>query len=182
MISYRGRNLLLWMDIAGTNGMKRGRMTDEVERVLCAVQLITDRRSVHWISRSDWEPLVRSDGQPTIVESCFLLASVSKDVQVVIAAASGIINNDPGMDIVRLDLPDTPRIYNVDHYTVIEDLVSHPSFGDVVRVAGLEPVKELCTEVAQYVYLVSPDKSQPHQFEVIPEHIRTTRRQSGASH
>lgn len=154
-------------------------MTAEVERVKYAVQRVNDRRSVHWIPRGDWETLVREDGEPTIVETCTLMDAVSREAQVVMGAASGVINNDPGMDIVRLDPQDAPRIYNVDHYTAIENLADHSSFGDILRIAGVDDTKALRDELSQYVHLVSPDKSKPHQFEIVPEHIRHARRRTG---
>ena len=90
--------------------------------------------SVITINTQDWKKLVRVDGLPTVVEQIpEKLSGVIRDAEVVAVAASGIVNPNPGIDIVRKDLKDAPTIYNTDHYTVAERLTEHPDYSSILK-------------------------------------------------
>ena len=100
---------------------------------------------------------MRHDGAVTKLEEIpQKLSRVQRDAEVVIAVASGIANQSPGLEIVRRDPADAPFIYNTDHYTVIEKLTGHPEYLPFVRRAGLPDSKELRSAIDSWVWIIGP--------------------------
>jgi hypothetical protein len=92
---------------------------------------------------------------------------------VVIAVASGIANQSPGLEIVRRDPADAPFIYNTDHYTVIENLTGHPEYLTFVRRAGVQDSIELRSAIDSWVWILGPTRDRAvHWSKEIPGYIR----------
>lgn len=129
-------------------------------------------KSVIAIDSDDWYSLVMSDGAVTEIEEVpsSLHGLVSMTTKVV-AAASGIINPDPGIDVVRYDPDDKPYIYNIYHYTVIENLPNHPEYPKALAIAGVEDEPELKQTLLDHVFIVGPYHLSDHWSKKIPEHI-----------
>lgn len=130
--------------------------------------------SVITINMTDWKNLVRIDGKPTVVEQIpEKLSGVMRDAEVVAAAASGIANANPGIDIVRRDLKDAPMIYNTDHYTVVERLTEHPNYLDILKRTKVEDSQLLQETLNQWVWVIGPERDPTnHWAKEIPEHIK----------
>ncbi|SRR6266481_729257 len=134
--------------------------------------------SVITIGNQDWQRLVRSDGQPTVVEQIpKKLSGVMRDAEVVAVAASGIPNPNAGIDIVRKDLRDAPTIFNTDHYTVIERLTAHPDYPSIVRRANVTDSEPLRETLDSWVWIIGPKRDLDHHWaEEIPEYIKNAKR------
>jgi hypothetical protein len=101
------------------------------------------------------------------------LSGVQRDAEVVIAVASGIANQSPGLEIVRRDPADAPFIYNTDHYTVIENLTGHPEYLTFVRRAGVQDSIELRSAIDLWVWILGPTRDRAvHWSKEIPGYIR----------
>ena len=135
-------------------------------------------RSVMVIPRSDWEKLIREDGQPTQVNSLGApFANVIHEAQVVAVAASGHQNPDPGIDIVRRDDRDAPYIYNIDHYTVVQTLCIHDAYNAILTKAGVSDSPELqqCLDHNVFVIKQHPTETRDHWSEDFPVRIKNAR-------
>jgi hypothetical protein len=134
--------------------------------------------SVITIGNQDWQRLVRSDGQATIVEQIpEKLSGVMRDAQVVAVAASGIVNPNPGIDVVRKDLKDAPTIFNTDHYTVVERLTAHPDYPSIIKRANVNDSKPLRETLDSWVWIIGPERDPSHHWtEEIPEYIKNAKK------
>ena len=94
---------------------------NDVILVQCALQRI-EGKSVITLPREEWHHLVLPSGEPTrFKEVPRPLGGLMRMAAHVITAGSGVANPDAGIDVVRYDPDDAPYIYNIDHYTVIEN-------------------------------------------------------------
>src|SRR6266545_8260123 len=132
-----------------------------IERIRFALERVTDN-SVHILARPDWQSRVLDNGEPTRMRLPVELENVERDARVVMVAGSGIVNADPGMDVVREDEGDAPEVFNTDHYSAIENLVEHPHFPNVLRVAGVADSPELRAGLNQSVFLIGPKRLPNH--------------------
>jgi hypothetical protein len=134
--------------------------------------------SVIAISATEWSTLVESDGQPTLVEEVpNQISAVLSEAEVVVVAASGISNPNPGIDLVRKDIKDAPYIYNTDHYMVIERLPSHPAYSRILGGAGVEDSPELQETLNSRVWIIGPERDPEHHWATeVPKHIRNARK------
>ena len=130
--------------------------------------------SVVTVNFQDWAKIVRHDGAVTKLEEIpQKLSGVQRDAEVVIAVASGIANQSPGLEIVRRDPADAPFIYNTDHYTVIENLTGHPEYLTFVRRAGVQDSIELRSAIDSWVWILGPTRDRAvHWSKEIPGYIR----------
>jgi hypothetical protein len=133
-------------------------------------------------SRSDWNTLVLASGEPTrLTRPPVPLENVVDQASVVAIAASGQVNPDPGIDVVRLDGKDKPFVYNLDHYKVVENLQQHPQYDSILKTAGLTQAEDLDAALEEHVFIVGPfDKDYPgHWAEDIPVHIANAKKTQG---
>ena len=130
--------------------------------------------SVTILSIDDWSELVHNTGETTRLEVVPTpLSGIMSASSRVAAAGSGILNPTPGIDVIRRDPGDAPRIYNVYHYTVIENLPQHTMYPEVLRVAGVADSAEMRASLIENVYIVGPEKIEGvHHVEELPDHIR----------
>jgi hypothetical protein len=148
---------------------------DTTLRIKYALEHI-EGRSVVAIKAGSWRELVVESGDPTkLIKTPKALGGLMNMAAQVITVGSGIINPDPGIDVVRHDPRDAPYVYNIDHYTVIENLPLHPQYHRVLEVAAVEENNELNSVLAQHVYVVGPYRRGDHWVQEIPERIRDAR-------
>ena len=94
----------------------------------------------------------------------------------VVTAGSGIYNPSPGIDVVRLDPRDIPYIYNIDHYTVLENFSSASLYHESLKVARIEENEELTEYVQSHVFIVGPYRKDNHWVEEIPKQIQEAKK------
>ena len=130
--------------------------------------------SVVTINFQDWQNLVRVDGAPTVVEQIpDKISGVMRDAEVVAVAASGIANQNPGIDIVRKDIKDAPMIYNTDHYRVVERLTGHPDYDAILKRTNVKDSDALRQTLDSWVWIIGPERDPTnHWAKEIPEYIR----------
>ncbi|MBI5354366.1 MAG: hypothetical protein HZB50_17130 [Chloroflexi bacterium] len=142
------------------------------DRFQYALEHITDK-SVFIVERIEWERIVDKSGEPV------KLANVPQPISGlvtmaahVMTAGSGIYNPSPGIDVIRSDPKDTPYIYNIDHYTVLENFVSAPLYQEALKVARIEETEELNEYIQSHIFVVGPFREDNHWVEEIPKQIR----------
>ena len=100
----------------------------------------------------------------------------------VIAVASGIANQSPGLEIVRRDPADAPFIYNTDDYTVIENLTGHPEYLTFVRRAGVQDSIELRSAIDLWVWILGPTRDRAVHYEQGDSWIHPRRKRESQRH
>jgi hypothetical protein len=145
---------------------------ENTDRIQCALEHITDK-SVFIIERDQWERMLDDSGEPirlaNVPQPISGLVSVAAHVM---TAGSGIYNHSPGIDVVRYDPADEPYIYNIYHYTVLENFASAPLYQEALKVAGISATEELNKFIQSNVFVVGPYHQDNHWEEEIPKHIR----------
>ena len=123
---------------------------------------------------TQWREIVIADGTPTVLEQVpGPLSAVHKQAEVVAVAASGQANPTPGIDIVRYHQKDHPYIYNVDHYTVIEDFHLHPNYDKIREKVGIQDSTDLRQMMQDWIFIVGPKRIEGvHWSKTIPEYIQ----------
>lgn len=149
---------------------KEGDQMDEIKRIECALEHVMNA-SVITISRADWEILV--DGEPTrVVLAPVEMKGLLSPASLVSVVGSGIYNPSPGVDIVRYDLEDSPFVYNIDHYKVLENFSDDPNYQRVLNMVGIIDSDALQVIFKDYVFIVGPYRLDNHWSIEIPEAIR----------
>ena len=147
----------------------------EIERIKFAMAHL-ERKSAVSFNRIDWIRLVGESGESThIDETPQPLTNVMEDACVMAVAASGTCNPDPGIDVVRYDPRDAPYIYNIDHYTVIENLVDHPDYKTFIQLSNIHDSEGLRQLLRNNVFIVGPKKLYHHHVKEIPKHIKNAK-------
>ena len=142
------------------------------DRLKYALEYVTDK-SVFIVERVEWERTIDESGEPIKLANAPLpISGLVSMAARVMTAGSGIYNPSPGIDVVRLDPADEPYIYNIDHYTVMENFASAPLYQEALRVAGIEESEELNGYIQSHVFVVGPYREGDHWAEEIPKHIR----------
>ena len=130
-------------------------------------------KAVATFAKDDWWQAVRSDGALTVLEEVpGPISSVEHEASVVAAVASGMCVTSPGLEIVRHDPKDAPLVYNVDNYSVYEDICTHPAYSRILEVAGVKDGPELRHELNTCVYFVKNEPQGNHWTDSIPQYIR----------
>jgi len=129
---------------------------------------------------TQWREIVYSDGRSTLLEQApGPLSSVHKSAVVVAVAASGAATKNPGIDIVRYHQRDFPYVYNVDHYTVIEDFQLHVDYQRILQRFRIPDSSELQEMLRTWIFIVGPQKIDgSHWSTVIPEFIRDAKKKA----
>ena len=134
-------------------------------------------KSVVTFSVNDWWGAVRADGELTALSGVpEPLSSITHNATVVAAVASGICVSSPALDIVRRDEKDAPYIYNIDNYSVIENLCEHPEYRGILSAARIPDSQELRYELQNNVYIVKNEPADMHWTDSIPEHIKQAKK------
>lgn len=153
---------------------------DSVRRIEATAYRVLGEKSVWAFDREAWMRLVDPGGQPTELNAPpGPLEGVTGDACYFVCAASGIINPDPGIDVLRLDEDDAPHIINVDHYKVIERLSKHDAYLDICGQAGLADSPELRERLDELVFIVGPQRPDDHWCKDIPVRIQRAIRRPG---
>ena len=143
---------------------------NEIKRIEYAIERVMNA-SVITLSRQDWENLVNSEPTkinlaPKEMKGFFLPASL------VSVVGSGIYNPSPGLDVVRYDPTDSPYVYNIDHYRVLEQFSKDPNYQRVVSMAGVKDSDILQATFLENVFIVGPYHIDNHWCEEIPKAIK----------
>ena len=119
-----------------------------------------------------WQQQVTGNGRPIqISEVPPPLENVRRDAEVVAIIASGNCPN-PGLDIIRYDQKDSPYVYNMDHYQVIENLPRHPAYQQVLKIAGIQDSEALRETLNSWIFLLGPEKTDDHWRKTLPEFLQ----------
>jgi hypothetical protein len=142
------------------------------DRFQYALEHITDK-SVFIVKRIEWERIIDENGEPVKLANVPQpISSLVTMAAQVMTAGSGIYNPSPGIDVVRSDPKDKPYIYNIDHYTVFENIISAPLYQEALKVAQIEETEALNEYIKSHIFVVGPFREDNHWVEEIPKHIR----------
>ena len=148
---------------------------NDMKRVYYALRKI-DGKSVHILDKGAWHGLLRSDG--TVTELGDLpqhMNSPELKACTITTCASGICNPDPGIDVLRYDEDDAPKVINIDHYTVIENFDRHLEYKKVLSIAGINDDKDVRDELNRKVFVVKEPPGANHHMDDFPDFIEKAR-------
>jgi hypothetical protein len=149
------------------------RVVDKFDRIPYAIELVEDK-SVAVFSRKEWEELIPESGEITkLTRIPSPISGLTRQASEVVVVASGMSNIDPGIDVIRKDPKDDPFVYNVDHYTIIQNICLHPAYGEILLKAGVKESPELNEYLKENVFIVGPEKRSNHWIEEIPDHLKS---------
>ncbi|MGO9121664.1 MAG: hypothetical protein ACLQPD_29150 [Desulfomonilaceae bacterium] len=144
---------------------------DDLHRLRFAVEYVSKEKSVVFIPKEDWFAKVEHSGEPAILEELPKpLKELEKQSCYLATTASGYNNPEPGMDVFRkADPPERDgSTVNEDHYSVIEDLLSHPHYQRSLQAAGIEETADLKQTVQDHVFIVGPSQPKYHWRKDLP--------------
>lgn len=119
-----------------------------------------------------WQQQVTGNGTPVqIYEVPPPLENVRREAEVVAIVASGNCPN-PGLDVIRYDEKDAPFVYNVDHYQVVENLLLHPAYPQVLKIAGIQDSEPLRETLKSWIFLLGPERPDDHWRKTLPEYLQ----------
>lgn len=131
-----------------------------------------EARPVLHMPRTQWNDLqVRQDKPVPIDVTRTPMGRVASDASVVVTYAQRFSTATSQVAIVRYDVKDMPKPYNVDNYEVWEDLPSHRSFPDIVAAASTEDNQNLRTYLADNVFFVKLDPGSEHHLGDLPTKV-----------
>ncbi len=148
---------------------------NDVIRVYYTLRKV-EGKSVHILDKGEWHRLLRSDGTVTELEDLPPhMNSPELKACTITTLASGICNPDPGIDVLRYDEDDAPRVINIDHYIVIENFDRHPEYEHVLSLAGIDDDKDIRDELNSKVFVIKQPPGANHQVEDFPDFVEKAR-------
>lgn len=148
---------------------------NDIKKV-CYILRRIEGKSVHVIDKNDWHDLLRNDGTITeLNDQPPPLGNPELKACTITTLASGICNPDPGIDVLRYDEDDAPKVINIDHYTVIENFESHPDYEKILSTAGIDDDVGLSAELNRKVFIIKEPPMDNHHMEEFPEFIEKAR-------
>ena len=121
-----------------------------------------ENRTVLRMTRASWEALKPCQGERVLIDvSLTPMADVAMDATVVAATADCISSSRVEIAIYRYD-PNDCKPYNVDLYSVWEDLPSHSNYHSIVTAASTEDNENLRVFLSNNVFIVSHAKKGDH--------------------
>ena len=131
----------------------------------------TEGRSVIIMPRHDWDALrVGSTSLVQIDIKKTPLARVAEDSCLLAVVARKYQPSSGRVSIYRYDEKDKKPV-NVDHYTVLLDLVGHPRIQEMVHAASTSLDNNLRQFSDENVFLVLEDKGNDHWIENVPSSV-----------
>lgn len=131
----------------------------------------TQGRSVIAMPRDDWDTLeVKSTNLVQIDLQETPMARVAEDSCVLAAVAQKYGPSDGRVSVYRYDEKD-PKTINVDHYTVLLDLVGHPRIREMVQAASTSLDDNLRRFSEENVFLVLEYPGDDHWLGHLPSSV-----------
>ena len=149
---------------------------NQIDRIYYALRKIEDK-SVATFGYADWARMVRSDGSVTELEQLPpTIKNPSLEASLVVAVASGIVNPQPGCDVLRYDPADAPFVLNLDHYRVVENLHLHDVYPEALQIAKIEDSPELRFELQNNVFVIKEPPNEYHWLEEFPGFVLSAKK------
>lgn len=130
--------------------------------------------SVLTMDRDSWTRVRAQEGSAVTIDlSATPVARVAQEAEIVAATALRRSAVSSEIEIVRYDERDYPTPYNIDRYTVYEDMPSHSSFSQIVAAASTSDNPNLRQFLAEHVLLVKQQPGPDHWSEAPPASVVT---------
>jgi len=99
------------------------------------------------------------------------VAAVARDAAVVAAMAEQRSTSGTEVVIYRYDEKDKPKPYNVDRYSVLEDLGARADLHQLINAASTEDNENFRSYVGKNIFLVKRDPGPGHHLSELPAHV-----------
>jgi len=144
----------------------------DARRLKAYLEYALDRPVLH-MQRHDWASINPASTGTVLVDIVSTpLAGVASDASVV---ATYVHRYGPGqiqVGVIRLDLNDTPDIYNTDKYEVCEDLTKHPNFPSLISAASTSDNQNLRNYLGETVLLTKLAPDDEHHRPSLPATVK----------
>ncbi len=139
----------------------------EAPRFECFLQQV-EGKSVFTMSRAHWENLLRHEGDPVLIDVRQTpLGNVARQALVAMAEKEPIAR----IVIYRYDEKDAPTPYNVDRYSVFEDVEARWDLPYIVNAASTCDNENLRRYLQQNVFIVKEGPGDDHWLGSLPEPV-----------
>ncbi len=125
------------------------------------------------MAREDWIAVRAQTTDAVLIDITRTpMARLATDASLVASYALKLSPVVSEVGIIRLDPKDAPNVYNVDKYTVWEDLPSQPGFDRIIQAASTEDNANLREYLKRTVFLVKREPDAEHHQPEIPPVVR----------
>jgi len=128
-------------------------------------------RSVLIMPRAEWAQIKPMEGTPVPIKiTATPMAAVAQRASVV-AAVAVQFSSSPEVHIYRYDQRDAPTRYNLDRYSVWENLPSTRSYEQIVAAASTNDDENLRSFMRDNVFLVKRSPGPDHWLPALPSSV-----------
>lgn len=129
-------------------------------------------RPVLTMRRTIWDTMKPGLGETVAVDvNKTPVAAVARDAAVVAAIAEQRCTRGTDVVIYRYDKKDKPKPYNVDRYSLWENLGARADLPQLINAASTEDNQNFRSYVEQNVFLVKKDAGPDHHLSELPAHV-----------
>lgn len=129
-------------------------------------------RPVLTMPRATWDAMKPDLGTAVPVDvNKTPVAGVARDAAVVATMAEHHSTSGAEVVIYRYDQKDEPEPYNVDRYSVWENLAARPDLHQLINAASTQDNHNFRLYVKENVFLVKKDPGPDHHLPELPAHI-----------
>jgi hypothetical protein len=130
-----------------------------------------ENRSVLIMPRIEWQKIKPVERTPVPVEITDTpMAAVAQRASIV-ATVAVQFSSSPEIHIYRYDQRDAPNVYNLDRYSVWEDLPSSRSYEQIVAAASTNDDENLRSFMRENVFLVKLSPGPDHWLPTLPSSV-----------
>ena len=129
-------------------------------------------RPVLTMRRATWDAMKSGLGTAVAVDVTKTpVAAVARDAAVVAAMAEGRSTSGAEVVIYRYDEKDKPKPYNVDRYSVWENLRARTDLHQLINAASTQDNQNFRSYVEENIFLVKKDPGANHHLPELPAHV-----------
>ena len=115
------------------------------------------------MNRATWTRFRIQEGNPVQIDlELTPLRGVARDASVIAATARRSSSASCEIEIVRYDAADEPTPYNIDRYTVYEQMPSHQSFNAIIEGGSTADNANLRSYLLENVFIVKQHPGPDH--------------------
>ena len=129
-------------------------------------------RSVLTMSRRDWLNLGVYEGSPVQIDVTHTpMSATAQSASVIASVAVKWSSSATEIHIYRYDPLDEPTPYNLDKYSVWEDLTTHNHYFRIVQVASAQDDEKLHSYLRENIFIVKESRGGDHWLPDLPASV-----------
>jgi hypothetical protein len=143
-------------------------LESRIPRFLAYLEHVEDR-SVFTMPRQDWINFGTYEGSPVQIDVTHTpIGGVAQSASVVAAFAIQLSASVNQIHIYRYDPKDAPTPYNLDTYSVWENLTTHRDYPRILQAASVDDDGNLQSFLSEHVFIVKEQRGNDHWLPALP--------------